>query len=526
MAEPKETRLQLGDQPVHQRLSLALSLSATDIGLIVTELAPVAAGGLVRAVWSSDVHTIVLEIHHGGADSLVLLSAKTSFTRLHLILRKPRQPPSPSAFVMLCRKHLVGARLVRLMQVGEDRIVRLDFVEKPNPEGQLAEVSLVAELMGRRGALVLMADHEILGAFTSAPRADGVRLATATEYQRPPSKPTGSAPARDRLALAAQLPDGSRSAKVAEHYRSALAAEARQRAFAQVRAALTKRRKSTRRQLAALDRDLERALEGDAHRRRAQLLMGAYESPPPRGATEVEVVDYAKPGMPRVVVPMSAELDLQGNIARCFARARKGERALPHIDTRMAKASAEIERLDDALARVAALHQDGGSKRDLDALQAEFYESRLLVKPMAPRRSRRKQTPPESEPFRRFVSTAGVDIFVGKGGRHNDTLSLKIARGNDLWLHARDWAGAHVVVRLGRGAQPDPQTLLDAAALAAHYSKGRGDSGVEVSYTAAKHVRKPRGYPQGRVTIAAAKTILVAHDPARIERLFATRPQR
>jgi predicted ribosome quality control (RQC) complex YloA/Tae2 family protein len=109
---------------------------------------------------------------------------------------------------------------------------------------------------------------------------------------------------------------------------------------------------------------------------------------------------------------------------------------------------------------------------------------------------------------------------VGRGGKDNDALSLKVARGNDLWLHAHNWAGAHVVVRLRRDQEVPEQLLLDAATLAAFYSKGRNDTVIEVTYTRAKNVRKPKGLPPGRVTVAGGKTLALRIEPARLQRLL------
>ncbi len=103
----------------------------------------------------------------------------------------------------------------------------------------------------------------------------------------------------------------------------------------------------------------------------------------------------------------------------------------------------------------------------------------------------------------------------------NDALTRAVARGNDLWLHARGVGGAHVVARLDRGKAPDQETLLDAAHLAVHFSDARGASQADVAYTRAKHVRKPRGAAPGAVLYVQEKVILLRVEPARVERLLA-----
>jgi len=96
-------------------------------------------------------------------------------------------------------------------------------------------------------------------------------------------------------------------------------------------------------------------------------------------------------------------------------------------------------------------------------------------------------------PYRKFISQSGAPILVGRSARDNDTLTLRVARGNDLWLHARGMQGAHVVVP-GPGESPDPRTLGDAALLAAHFSPrgpGRRGSGLD----ALQALRKTKGAP-------------------------------
>ncbi len=124
-------------------------------------------------------------------------------------------------------------------------------------------------------------------------------------------------------------------------------------------------------------------------------------------------------------------------------------------------------------------------------------------------------------PYRSFASLAGAPILVGKGAEENDALTLTVAHGNDLWLHARGVAGAHVVVRLARGKAPDQETLLDAAHLAVHFSDARGAPVVDVAYTRAKYVRRSKGAPPGAVTYSQEKVLPLRVEPARLERLLA-----
>jgi predicted ribosome quality control (RQC) complex YloA/Tae2 family protein len=112
--------------------------------------------------------------------------------------------------------------------------------------------------------------------------------------------------------------------------------------------------------------------------------------------------------------------------------------------------------------------------------------------------------------------------LVGKNARCNDELTTKIAKGSDLWLHSRDTPGSHVVVQRQRGRELAHETLLDAATLAAHFSKASQEAQVDVMYTEAKYVRKVKGAAPGSVTVAGAKTLRVRLDATRLTRLLAT----
>jgi predicted ribosome quality control (RQC) complex YloA/Tae2 family protein len=142
-----------------------------------------------------------------------------------------------------------------------------------------------------------------------------------------------------------------------------------------------------------------------------------------------------------------------------------------------------------------------------------------LEAPVRP--ARRKGAEAPRLPYRKFTSLRGASILVGRSARDNDALTFRIARGNDLWLHARAVQGAHVVVP-GAGDSPDPRTLGDAALLAAHFSSARGSDGVEVAWTRCKYVRKPRGAPPGSVAVTREKVLRVRLEEDRLAAILRT----
>lgn len=111
-----------------------------------------------------------------------------------------------------------------------------------------------------------------------------------------------------------------------------------------------------------------------------------------------------------------------------------------------------------------------------------------------------------------FVSSSGKTILVGRNSRENNYLTLKIARSHDMFLHASDFAGSHVILQLDNGDSPTRKDLEEAARLAAYYSKGKDRKAVKVDYTLKENVKKPRKAPAGLVEISNHKSLKVKKD--------------
>jgi predicted ribosome quality control (RQC) complex YloA/Tae2 family protein len=214
-----------------------------------------------------------------------------------------------------------------------------------------------------------------------------------------------------------------------------------------------------------------------------------------------------------VRVALDPALGPKENMERYYRRARR----IAESAARVAARTGEVRAREAAL-RALAEAVEGAPMADLPRLEREAR--RLGAGPRPPPPPRRKREAP-LPPHRTFRSLAGVPIWVGRGAEENDTLTVRLARGNDLWLHARGRTGAHVLVRLERGRAPDQETFLDAAHLAAHFSDARGEGLVEVASTRAKYVHKPRGAAPGAVTYSQEKVIALRLEPGRLERLLA-----
>lgn len=236
-------------------------------------------------------------------------------------------------------------------------------------------------------------------------------------------------------------------------------------------------------------------------RQHADLLLAQLHRVP-KGASHATLDDFAGGS---VEVALDPTLTPAENAAQQYGQARKRERAA-------ARLPALIERAEAQAARWRALHAR------IEA--GEVTDAEIAALPAAaPRRGRRGQQD-AALPYRVYRTTGGLEVRVGRSPKANDALTLRHSHGNDVWLHARDVGGAHVVLRWSeREANPPHRDLEEAAALAALHSRARTSKLVPVDYTRRKYVRKPRRSPPGRVVFERGKTIFVEPDPEMEERL-------
>jgi predicted ribosome quality control (RQC) complex YloA/Tae2 family protein len=243
----------------------------------------------------------------------------------------------------------------------------------------------------------------------------------------------------------------------------------------------------------------------DAARLRADAdLLLAHLHHLPRGESSIELDDFAG-GSRRIELDPS--VTAQANAERLYSAARKRDRAaarLPALIARTERDAAALEAWADAIERGAA--EVGAPPAPIGAA--------------SPQRGGDASGP--SLPYRRYRTSGGLEVRVGRSGRANDELTLRHAAPNDVWLHARDVAGAHVVLRWADAAANPPQRdLTEAAVLAALHSRGRTSGVVAVDWTRRKYVRKPRKARPGLVVVERARTIFVEPDATLEERLSA-----
>jgi predicted ribosome quality control (RQC) complex YloA/Tae2 family protein len=440
-----------------------LTLRAAELDDVAHEIARTLDGRTLQKVVQPDDHTVLLSLR--GA--WLLVSADARAGRMHLTQKEPGTGQAAPAFAMLLRKELIGLQLTDVHAVPGERAAELKFGD---------ERALRLFLYGASAQLQLVADGRVLAAIGPGKRH---------VVELPPARPDAN-PSR-------RFPSENPSAAIAAHYADAAAEAARVQAEAQRRAAA----KKVERLIAALERDRDRAHAAVDKRKHADLLL-AHLHEVPKGASSVSLPDDFADGAP-IAVALDPSLSARDNAARLYKEHKRLSRALAGIEQRLVEARARLEKLQ----------------------RGDFVPEARKPQATTKRRDRDERPPP----YREFRSATGQAILVGRGADRNDELTFKVGRGNDLWLHTRDYPGAHVIVPVTSfGGKPvDGETLLDAATLAAHHSNARGEAQIDVVYVARKLVRKPPKSAPGTVTHSGGKTIRVRMEADRLTRLLASR---
>ncbi|EOH81672.1 MULTISPECIES: fibronectin-binding protein EfbA [Enterococcus] len=256
--------------------------------------------------------------------------------------------------------------------------------------------------------------------------------------------------------------------------------------------------------LAKREKTLHDSENAEEFRRDGELLT-TFMTQVPRGAESVELQNYYEENAP-IVIKLNPALTPNQNAQKYFQKYQKLKNAVKLIYNQIAEAKDEIAYLESVLAQL-----EIAGPMDIEVIKEELVASGYLKRKRS--KKNRKQTPSKPE---RFVASDGTEILVGKNNLQNDQLTLKQARKTDIWLHAKNIPGSHVIVKSN---DPSEETLLEAAELAAYFSKFRQSAQVPVDYVAVKHVHKPNGAKPGFVIYENQKTLFVTPEESLVEKL-------
>lgn len=551
---------------------------------LVHEFNELIVGGRITKVHQPYPNEIVLVVRNNSVNYPLLLSAHPTYARAQITHIPYENPQTAPNFVMFLRRYLEGAKLQKIEQVENDRIINF-YVNARNELGDIQEIRLTLEMMGRHSNLFLVRENDsrILELIKHVP-ADQNRvrsLMPGATYILPPAQNLtnpftagldGLAPmildtpfddwatfiqstyqgfGRDSATVLARTinQDGDHLAHAnnwlarfndleptlftsnngalsysafnwlqdsvtSENFQTLgdmldayyIGKAERERVNQQagslirvVKNELKKNNSKRKKLLATLD-DAENA---DDLKVKGDLLI-TYPHLVKKGMTSVAIENYYDDN-DLLNIPLDPKRDGLKNAERYFTKYRKLRTAIAYVNEQMTLTDAEIEYFNNIVAQL-----EVASPKDVEDIRLELTNGGYIRA-----NKKNKQKPKVSKPDK-FESSDGTLIEVGKNNLQNERLSLKQADRRDIWLHVQKIPGSHVIIH---SPNPSDATLIEAAKLAAYYSKARNSANVPVDYLPAGKLRKPNGSKPGFVIFEGHQTMFVTPEASLVSQL-------
>lgn len=272
---------------------------------------------------------------------------------------------------------------------------------------------------------------------------------------------------------------------------------------------VTNARDRTARKIANQQRELEATQDRERLRQFGDIITSNLHAME-RGMATLRAMDFYDPEGGEVEIKLDPLLTPQQNAAKYYKEYNKAKTAEEMLTIQLEKGRRELDYLNSVLENITLAE----GERDLQEIRQELADTGYLRRQIKGKDKGRRLSPKPME----FRSTAGLRISVGKNNVQNDLLTCKQAFKSDIWFHTQKIHGSHVILWTG-GAQPDLQSLNEAACLAAWFSQGRESGKVPVDYTPVKYVKKPAGARPGMVVYTTYETAWVTPDESLVKRL-------
>ena len=221
----------------------------------------------------------------------------------------------------------------------------------------------------------------------------------------------------------------------------------------------------------------------------------------PEGLDTITLENFYENNNEEVTIPLNSSITPQQNAQRYFKKYAKAKATFERQTLELEKSQHELEYLESVLHDIKYSEEE----TELDEIKEELVQEGYITTTYSKYKKRENKS--VSMP-RKFVTSEGFTIVVGKNNTQNDMLTLKWASSSDIWLHTKNIPGSHVIIRKENRDIPQ-EVIYKAACLSAYFSKAREDDLVAVDYTPVKNIKKPRGAKPGMVIYFNNKTIYV-----------------
>ncbi|MGM7635901.1 Rqc2 family fibronectin-binding protein [Bacillus sp. Hm123] len=560
---------------------------------ITKELREQLQGGRVNKIHQPYKNETVLVIRAKGGNHKLLLSAHPSYARVQLTNEAYENPQEPPLFCMMMRKHLEGAVLEDIQQVGLDRLLIFEFKGK-NEIGDISYKQLFVEIMGRHSNIVLVdkqkgtiidsikhisaavnsyrsilpgyeyiappeqhktnpleadteevlrnidfnsgrLDRQLVSSFAglspliakeiistcgmanhdTLPNAFVNEMSTIKQHQYTPTfieqEQKSFFYMKDLSHLAGERKIFATLSELLDRYYVGKAARDRVKQQANDLERFIKNEKEKNEtKLGKLQRTLQEAENADQFQLMGELLT-AHLYAVEKGMTEIEVVNYYDEEGGKITIALDPRKIPSENAQKYFSKYQKAKNAILVVKEQIDKTNEEILYFDNLLQQL-----ESASPKDIEEIREELAEEGYIKL-----KATKKKKPANKKPdIETFTASDGTLLFVGKNNKQNDYLTNKFARRDEIWLHTKDIPGSHVLIR---SEEPSEQTILEAANLAAYFSKAKASSSVPVDFTKVRHVKKPNGAKPGFVIYDNQQTVYVTPNEDLVLKMKSTK---
>jgi predicted ribosome quality control (RQC) complex YloA/Tae2 family protein len=468
-----------------------MSLNWKEIDLILAELD--LPGSQIQKAVQSAYDVAGLQIHKKGQTKTVLIALTPGACRIHETWRPMPRSEKPLRFAEFCKSRIVNGWIEEAVQLGDNRIIRLIIRQGKN------RCRFYIRLWSNAANVVVTGeDGTVLDAMRRSPKRGEITGGRFVPEETNAAVPAGPDSPK-RVYEIRELPGGgSFNEKIDRWYAEhggALSLEAlRQQARKYFEGSMGRLRASLER-LRRKEADY-----GSAERLReyGDIIMANLSVPRP-GDTWLEADNFYT--QERIRIPLDAHKRPAAAAEHYYEQYRKAKKGLEDVGAEIKAGEAEMGRLE--------------------AVLAEFLAEPNPLKLHRLLKSRGAKPASKADSARPGLSFRRKDwlIIVGRDAQENDALLRRHVKGNDLWLHTRDFAGSYVFIKQRAGKTVPLDILLDAGNLAVFYSKGRNNGGGDLFYTPVKYLRRAKNGPKGLVIPTQEKNLHIQLDEKRLKEL-------
>ena len=536
---------------------------------MVEELRAELLNGRIQKINQPFDQELVLQIRSNRQSHRLLLSAHPVFGRIQLTETTFENPAQPSTFIMVLRKYLQGAVIESIEQIENDRIVEITVSNK-NEIGDDIQATLIIEIMGKHSNILLVdkSSNKVLevikhigfsqnsyrtllpGATYIAPPStealnpftikdeklfeilqtqeltaknlqslfQGLGRDTATELEKllhddklntfrnffkQETKPCLTDKSFSCVPFSNTIDDhfSSLSQLLDVFYKDKAERDrVKQQASELIRRVENELQKN-RQKLKKQEKELLATENAEEFRQKGELLTTFLHQVP--NDQDQVVLDNYYTNQP-ITIALDKALTPNQNAQKYFKRYQKLKEAVKYLTDLIEETKATILYLESV---ETVLNQAGLD--EIAEIREELIETGFI------RRRQREKLHKRKKPEKYLASDGKTIIYVGRNNLQNDELTFKMARKDELWFHAKDIPGSHVVI--SGNLDPSDEVKTDAAELAAYYSKGRLSNLVQVDMIQVKKLNKPTGGKPGFVTYTGQKTLRVTPNPDKIQ---------